>query len=135
MSCIDRLYCREYPSDLTSVLYRQVWRVAHLISQVYFIDRLYCREYPSDLTNVLYRQVLVWRVAHQISQVSFIDRFSLESTHLISQISFINMFLCEVYPSDLTNVLYRQVLVWRVAHQISQVSFNLSTGLVWRVPI
>ena len=26
-------------------------------------------------------------------------------------------------PSDLPSVLYRQVLVWRVAHLISQVSF------------
>ena len=94
-------------SDLTSVLYRQVlvWRVAHLISQVYIIDRLYCREYPSDLTNVLYRQVLLWRVAHQISQVSFIDRFSLESTHLISQVSFIDRLCCGEYPSDLTSAL------------------------------
>ena len=65
------------PSDLISVLYQQVlvWRVAHLISQVYFIDRLYCGEYPFDLTSVLYRQVLVWKVANLISQMSFVDRF------------------------------------------------------------
>ena len=47
------------PSDLTSVLYRQVlvWKVANLISQVYLIDRFSVES------------------THQILQVSFIDRF------------------------------------------------------------